>query len=114
MENHHLEWIFPFEIVFFHSYVKLPEGMEKQIQCLMLFSCDACLVWTSMVGTAGTAANCCQKPTHLDQIISDCGAAEVGTDAIGTFGAIHTFILVLATFAIQVVPCLEGGSGMCR
>ncbi|CAL1148012.1 unnamed protein product [Cladocopium goreaui] len=30
-------------------------------------------------------------------------ALFVGTDAIGTFGAIHTFILVLATFAIQVV-----------
>ena len=27
MENHHLEWIFPWKIVIFHSYVKLPEGI---------------------------------------------------------------------------------------
>ena len=26
MENHHLHWILPSKIVFFHSYVQLPEG----------------------------------------------------------------------------------------
>jgi len=63
----------------------------------------------------------CQKPQrgqnpfvqHQSFLADRPGAAEVGTDAIGTFGAIHTFILVLATFAIQVVPCL-GESGVCR
>ena len=50
--------------------------------------------------------------TRARSFLADPGAAKVGTDAIGTFGAIHTFILVLATFAIQVVPCLEGGSGV--
>ena len=28
MENHHFDWIFPLKIVFFHSYVKLPEGTD--------------------------------------------------------------------------------------
>ena len=27
MENDHLWWIFPLEMVIFHSYIKLPEGM---------------------------------------------------------------------------------------
>ena len=35
------------------SPVRGPNCMEEQIQCLMLFSCDACLVWTSMVGNGG-------------------------------------------------------------
>ena len=28
MENHHFDWIVPLKIVFFHSYVKLPEGTD--------------------------------------------------------------------------------------
>lgn len=34
---------------------------------------------------------------------------KVGTDAIGTFGAIQTVILVMATFAIQVVLRIRMG-----
>ena len=33
MENGHLWWIFPWKIVIFHSYVKLPEGNRKH-HCL--------------------------------------------------------------------------------
>ena len=28
MENHHWEWVFPWKIVIFHSYVSLPEGIS--------------------------------------------------------------------------------------
>ena len=38
IENGHLEWIFPLNMVIFNSYVKLPEGIQNEHPSTAIYS----------------------------------------------------------------------------